>query len=209
MQWLKMINFDFIKNYKIKFLIFIVLVSSLIALDLYTKKLAEKAFVLKNPVVPDNIDRYPERDRWQFYYQNSRKDFIKNFWGWRYVRNYDIGFSLFNFLDNYISTNAKKTFLKILQSLVVILALIYFISIKMKFFLPFSLIISGGLGNALNRIINGYVIDFIEWYIPAAPRGSILNPWPYFNLADSMAVIGVFMLAAVFISNSFEKKSNG
>ena len=49
------------------------------------------------------------------------------------------------------------------------------------------MIIGGALGNFIDRIIYGYVIDFIDIN---------LFGWnyPVFNIADMMIVIGVFLL---------------
>jgi signal peptidase II len=49
------------------------------------------------------------------------------------------------------------------------------------------LIIGGALGNALDRIIHGQVVDFIQWYW----RDWY---WPAFNLADAAIVLGVAIL---------------
>lgn len=50
-----------------------------------------------------------------------------------------------------------------------------------------SLILSGALGNLWDRLVYGYVIDFIDFYI---------NDWhwPVFNIADSAICIGVALL---------------
>ncbi len=45
------------------------------------------------------------------------------------------------------------------------------------------LIISGALGNIIDRIVNGYVIDFIG-----------VGSWPNFNLADSYISIGILLM---------------
>lgn len=53
--------------------------------------------------------------------------------------------------------------------------------------LSYSLIIGGSLGNLLDRIIRGAVIDFISIKI-----GNY--NFPIFNIADTLIVVGVFLL---------------
>jgi len=48
----------------------------------------------------------------------------------------------------------------------------------------FSLILGGAIGNLIDRITVGYVIDFID-----------LRIWPVFNIADSAITIGAFIIA--------------
>jgi signal peptidase II len=50
----------------------------------------------------------------------------------------------------------------------------------------FSLIVAGAVGNALDRAIHGYVVDFIE-----------VHRWPIFNVADVVIVVGMGLLAIV------------
>ncbi|MBY0345903.1 MAG: signal peptidase II [Neisseriaceae bacterium] len=50
-----------------------------------------------------------------------------------------------------------------------------------------SLIISGALGNAIDRVIHGHVIDFLDFYINS-------SHWPAFNLADSFIFIGAVLM---------------
>ena len=54
--------------------------------------------------------------------------------------------------------------------------------------LPFALIIGGALGNLVDRIRYGHVVDFIDVYW----RG---HHWPAFNIADSAIVAGAIGLA--------------
>jgi len=51
-----------------------------------------------------------------------------------------------------------------------------------------ALVITGLLGNLIDRIIRGYVIDFI--FIPVYPAYSI----SLFNIADSLLISGVILL---------------
>ncbi len=52
--------------------------------------------------------------------------------------------------------------------------------------LPMMLVISGALGNLIDRIWRGAVIDFLDFHIGD-------YHWPAFNLADSFISIGAFL----------------
>ena len=64
--------------------------------------------------------------------------------------------------------------------------------------IAFSLTFGGLLGNLIDRLIHGYVIDFIDFYV--------LNyNYPIFNLADSFICIGILMiLYAIFLGEDNE-----
>jgi signal peptidase II len=53
--------------------------------------------------------------------------------------------------------------------------------------IAWSLVLGGALGNLIDRIIYGYVIDFLDVYIGDWH-------WPAFNVADSAITLGVAML---------------
>jgi len=53
--------------------------------------------------------------------------------------------------------------------------------------LALSLIIGGALGNVIDRLRLGWVIDFIDFHVNTWH-------WPAFNIADTVIVIGVAML---------------
>ena len=101
-----------------------------------------------------------------------------------FIKNYGIAFSLFN--DSSLKLNM------ILSFLVFIICSYLFYQVFFKprdreneFFknIVFIFILSGGIGNFLDRLIYGYVIDFID---------ITFNPY-VFNLADSYVTIGVLM----------------
>jgi len=51
----------------------------------------------------------------------------------------------------------------------------------------FSLIIGGALGNVIDRVRYGEVVDFVQWYVKS-------YYWPSFNVADSAITVGVALL---------------
>lgn len=53
--------------------------------------------------------------------------------------------------------------------------------------ISFALIIGGALGNLMDRIYYGHVIDFLEFYVSHWH-------WPVFNIADSAICIGAGLL---------------
>ena len=96
-----------------------------------------------------------------------------------YVRNYGAAFNIFEGNRVFLSS------ISIISSLI----LIYFIFFKGRLNLldryGFSLILAGSLGNGIDRIIKGYVIDFINLK---------LFDFPIFNIADISINIGCIIL---------------
>lgn len=56
--------------------------------------------------------------------------------------------------------------------------------ISEMYIIGFSLIFGGAIGNLIDRVVYGYVIDFIDFRI-----------WPVFNVADSAITVGAVMIA--------------
>lgn len=55
-----------------------------------------------------------------------------------------------------------------------------------------SLVLGGAIGNLMDRMRYGYVIDFIQWHYHD-------YYWPVFNLADCAIVIGSVLLCYMFM----------
>ena len=60
-----------------------------------------------------------------------------------------------------------------------------------SYIIAFSLILGGAIGNLIDRIYLGYVIDFIDFRI-----------WPVFNVADSAITIGAVIILLKCIPSS-------
>ncbi len=54
-----------------------------------------------------------------------------------------------------------------------------------------SLIMAGALGNLADRLLRGYVIDFLDVYIGK-------SHWPFFNVADSCISVGAVLMLLIF-----------
>ncbi len=58
----------------------------------------------------------------------------------------------------------------------------------LRLHLALGLQLGGAVGNLIDRVRQGYVVDFVDF-------GYHANWWPVFNVADSAIVIGVALLA--------------
>lgn len=55
-----------------------------------------------------------------------------------------------------------------------------------------SLIVGGAIGNVVDRLHYGYVVDFIDFHVDGWH-------WPMFNVADSAITIGVVLLLISYV----------
>jgi len=58
----------------------------------------------------------------------------------------------------------------------------------------FSFIAGGAVGNLVDRLRFGEVVDFIQWYVKSWY-------WPSFNVADSAITVGVALLVIDMVFN--------
>lgn len=63
--------------------------------------------------------------------------------------------------------------------------------------IAYALIIGGAIGNLIDRLMHGFVIDYLDFYVGNWH-------WPTFNLADMAICVG----AALIIFESFYPKIN-
>ena len=76
---------------------------------------------------------------------------------------------------------------------VLVIGFIIYIMVKEKEgVIPLTLILSGATGNLIDRIVFGYVRDFIDFHIGD-------YHWFAFNVADSSLTIGAILLVAVLL----------
>lgn len=154
-----------------KIIIVIIIVISIFTLDQFTKSLIEKRLELGESYI-----------------------IIKDFFKLTYVRNTGAAFSILS----------GKVNLLILTTWGILFYLIYemYLGFK-KFLLPyfFSILIGGLLGNLYDRVILGYVRDFLDF--------KIFNyDFAIFNVSDMFLVIGTFLLIILFLTKGDVYENN-
>jgi signal peptidase II len=118
------------------------------------------------------------------------------FFNLTHLYNYGAAFSFLHDAGGW-----QRWFFTIIAILVSALVLWWLKQIsKQQIILPvaFCFIVGGALGNALDRLLHGYVIDFLvlyyqDWY------------WPAFNVADSAICLGAILLIVDMFKNKEEK----
>ena len=115
----------------------------------------------------------------------SEKIIIDNFLKFIYIRNTGAAFGI-------LSGN-------IIFLIFITVLLIFYIVNEMKkninnnlSLLSFSLILSGALGNLIDRVVRGYVVDYIPFTL-------FNREMSVFNLADTYITIGVILLIYIVI----------
>ncbi|MGN1270963.1 MAG: signal peptidase II [Clostridia bacterium] len=102
-----------------------------------------------------------------------------------------------------IGSNSTSMFVAV--NVVIIGLIIYFIFSKKEeisrlILIALHLIVAGGISNLIDRIIRGFVIDYIDI--------SPLIRYPVFNLADIFIVVGCIIIAISLIKDVILKKKN-
>lgn len=110
-------------------------------------------------------------------------------WRMNYVENPGAAWGLFRGL----SDGVRNAFFTVISVGAVVFILHYYrrLAERQRFLqVALALVLSGAVGNFVDRLLRRYVIDFIEWYWWNRPD----IRWPTFNLADSLIVVGVGLL---------------
>lgn len=169
---------NFLKKYKFIFISFFIFVVGL-SIDQLTKNYAINTI--------QNLEKKTN-------YMHRHIPIFKGF-NLVLVHNKGISFGIFN--NNNIITKY------ILFCIIIIITLyILYLIFKSKTIyenIPYSMIFTGAIGNIIDRIRYGSVVDFLDFYI-------MDYHWPSFNIADSFVVLGVFLIIIFDITNKNKKK---
>ena len=114
---------------------------------------------------------------------NKNLSVIPNFLSLTYTENTGGAFGALN----------SNTILITIISFIIIIGIIVFIVIKkdeIHNFYPYTLVLAGSIGNLIDRLFRGKVVDFIDV--------NLFN-FPNFNIADICIVIGIFWIVIELI----------
>ena len=118
---------------------------------------------------------------------------VRNFWQFQYTQNRGAAWG-------FLSRSGEKfrvPFFHLISIAAVIFIFSYYrrLAPHQRYLqVALALVLGGALGNALCRVLRGYVIDFIDWHWsdPFWQRPRL--HWPTFNVADSAITVGLVML---------------
>ncbi|HKD16217.1 MAG TPA: signal peptidase II [Thermoanaerobaculia bacterium] len=117
---------------------------------------------------------------------HQSKTIITDVFDLTYVRNTGAAFGLFASVDSSV----KAILLNSIAVIVFLIVSAYALrsshkSVRLQ--VGLALILGGAVGNLLDRVRFGYVVDFLDFSISG-------HHWPAFNVADSAICIGVALL---------------
>ena len=115
--------------------------------------------------------------------------FIEDYWHFRYVENPGAAWGLFGNLPD----GTRQAFFHVVS----LAALGFILAMYLKLGagqgmvrVALALVAGGALGNFVDRLLRGYVIDFIDWHWRNHPN----LRWPTFNVADAAICVGVTLM---------------
>jgi signal peptidase II len=113
---------------------------------------------------------------------------INQFFSLTFAHNYGAAFSFLADQDGW-----QRYFLSAISAIASIAIAIWMYRTPLKYrfkLISLTLILSGAIGNLIDRIVNGFVVDFISFHYQDFY-------WPIFNFADIFISIGVVLLLIV------------
>jgi signal peptidase II len=148
-------------------------------------------------VVLDQISKYIIKSSMYLY---ESIEFIGNFFRITYIENPGMAFGI------QMENKLLFTFLSIAAAVIVLVYLIRLPNERFLFRFSLSLIMGGAIGNLIDRIFFGRVVDFldVEFFDISIPAfnflfinfpGYALTRWPVFNVADSAVTCGMILIS--------------
>lgn len=123
------------------------------------------------------------------------------FFNFTLLHNYGAAFSFLNDAGGW-----QRWFFTIVATTISIVLVVWIIRLertkKIELF-GLAFVLGGAVGNLYDRVLLGYVVDFIDWFYPASQsclpffyaRLDLQTcHWPAFNIADASILLGVLLL---------------
>jgi signal peptidase II len=159
---------------KKKYWVLLVLGSWILAVDQWTKYVVQQKLPLHHSV-----------------------EVIRGFFTLTHVRNTGGAFGIFGG-----EKGGLGSFLFVAVSLIAV-GIILYLFLKVRegedhLSLSFTLVLSGAIGNLIDRLRYGEVIDFLDFYVSSFH-------WPAFNVADAAICIGIGLMALELIFRDHKK----
>jgi signal peptidase II len=127
----------------------------------------------------------------------QRVEVIQGFFDLTHVRNTGGAFGIFGGEKGGVGS-----MLFVVVSLLAIGAIVFlFIKIRedeKTLALSFSLVLSGAIGNLIDRLRYGEVVDFLDFHLST-------HHWPAFNVADSAICIGIGLMALELLKRDHKR----
>lgn len=138
-----------------------------------------------------SLDQYTKSIILNYFELYESKTIIDGFFSLTYVQNFGAGFS--------IMQNARTTFLIITPICLIGFTYLFIKSNDKLSKTALLLMISGTMGNFIDRIVRVYVVDFLDF---------IIFGWdfPIFNVADIFLTIGVCLYIIALIKEEKDAK---
>lgn len=164
-------------------IVYIVIILAVCVLDQLSKLWAMDVIAAANGVATDGLC------------EGMSKEIIDGFLNFTFIKNDGMAFGM---LDD------KRWIFMVLSTVGIIAMLVYLFYLKGEgklFCFSLALVIGGGIGNMFDRVVLGYVVDFIDvrcfdfWY------------W-IFNVADSAICVGAVLLLLAAAIDAYREGKN-
>ncbi len=169
-----------IKEHKIYFIIAV----AIFVLDFVSKLLIDK-YMIDDPIKP----------------------IIGNLLVFVFTKNYGVAFGMLNNLPPAVST-IVEVLIPVVVGFAIVLISVFICSLDIKknglSLISFSFILGGAIGNFVDRLMRGYVTDFINMGLTENIRFNY-----NYNIADAFITVGVFLMiiAIIFLKEDISNDS--
>ncbi len=151
-------------------------------------------------ILLDQITKWIANTQLTMHEQNP----VMPFFNFTLMYNYGAAFSFLSDAGGW-----QRWFFTIIASVISIVLIVWLFRLKdHEKWLGFglALVLGGAIGNVIDRVRFGYVIDFIQWF---ANWGEKTFYWPAFNIADAAIFTGTafILISSFFVDDNPEDYS--